>query len=161
MGNTVSKMIATPVRLENLELSRIKERTARLFAALEEALESESPNSFDSFSPAIDICESENSVRVSVELPGVLAEDISLMVSAKEVVIEGDKKQSVNSASKAISHYCCERSYGRFRRTLGLRWAINIKETSASLSGGTLHINLPKLEDRRGKLVKIPIEVSE
>ncbi len=161
MSNSVPNMIATPARLEQLELSRIKERTARLFAALEEALEYESPNSFDSFSPAIDICESETCVRVSVELPGVQAEDISLMVSAKEVVIEGDKKQSVNSASKALSHYCCERSYGRFKRTLRLRWAINLNETSASLAEGTLQINLPKLQDRRGKHVKIPIEVTE
>lgn len=160
MSNALPNMIASSVRFESLELKRVKDRTARLFAALEEALESESPDSFDSFSPPIDIGESPDSVRVYVELPGVRASDICLSVSAKEVVIEGVKSHSV-STEQALSHYCCERSYGRFRRTLHLRWAVNVKDISASLQNGTLEIVLPKLEDRRGKPVRIPIKEVE
>ncbi|MDH3493926.1 MAG: Hsp20/alpha crystallin family protein [Acidobacteriota bacterium] len=160
MSNAVPKMISSSVRLENLELQRMKERTVRLFAALEEALEADSPDSFDSFSPAIDICESKSCVRIYVELPGVEPEKIDLTISAKEVVIEGDKLHSINP-EKALSHYCCERSYGRFRRRIQLRWAVNINNTTASLSNGTLEIVLSKLEDRRGKAVRIPIAVEE
>lgn len=156
MSNSIPKVFSSSVRLESLELKRVKERTARLFAALEEALESESPDSFDSFSPPVDIGEARDSVRIYVELPGVAAEEISLKVSAKEVVVEGVKRHSV-STEKAQSHYCCERSYGRYRRTIQLRWAINVKDTSATLTNGTLEIVLKKLEDRRGKPVRIPI----
>lgn len=160
MSKAVPKMISSSVRLENLELKRMKERTSRLFAALEEAMESDTADSFDSFSPAVDICESKRAVSIYVELPGVEPEKIELLVSAKEVTIEGDKLHSVNTR-KALSHYCCERSYGRFRRRIQLRWAVNINGTTASLTNGTLEITLPKLEDRRGKPIRIPIEVIE
>ena len=160
MSNAVPKTISSSVRLENLELHRMKERMARLFAALEEAMEADSPDAFDTFSPAIDICESKGSVRIYVELPGVESDNIELNVSAKEVTIEGDKLHSVNT-KKALSHYCCERSYGRFRRRIQLRWAVNINGTTASLTNGTLEIVLEKLEDRRGKPIRIPIIVTE
>ncbi len=148
------------VRLESIELQRMKERTSRLFAAIEEAMEADSPDSFDSFSPAIDICESSDRVRIYVELPGVPVEQIELTVSAKEITIEGEKRHSLNT-EKALTHYCCERSYGRFKRRIQLRWSVNIKETRATLSNGTLAISLPKLRDRRGKAVRIPIIVEE
>ncbi|NNE65670.1 MAG: Hsp20/alpha crystallin family protein [Pyrinomonadaceae bacterium] len=160
MSKAVPKMISSSVRLENLELRRMKERTARLFAALEEAMDADPANSFDSFSPAVDICESAKAVHIYAELPGVEADKISLSVSAKEVTIEGDKLHSANT-TKATSHYCCERTYGRFKRRVQLRWAVNINGTTASLTNGTLEIVLPKLEDRRGKPVRIPIEVKE
>jgi HSP20 family protein len=156
MSNGIPKMIATGVRLESLELKRVKERTARLFAALEEALEAESPDLFDSFLPPVDIGEAPDSVRVYVELPGVKAEDICLSLTAEQVVIEGVKSHSVNT-EKVVSHYCCERSYGRFRRVLQMRWAVNVKAASASLRNGTLEILLPKLDDRRGVAVRIPV----
>ena len=152
MSKAVPKMISSSVRLENLELKRIKERYARLISALEEAVEADSGSAYDAFSPAIDICESAKSVKIYVELPGIPAEGIGLSISAKEVVIEGSKRHSLNT-EKAMSHYCCERAYGRFCRRVQLHWAIDIKKTTAKLENGTLEIELPKLEDRRGKSV--------
>lgn len=160
MSNAVPKMMPASVRLESLELQRMKERTSRLFAAIEEAMEADSPDSFDSFSPAIDICEASDRVRISVELPGVPADQIELRVTAKEITIEGEKRHSSNT-EKALTHYCCERSYGRFKRRIQLHWSVNIKETTAKLANGTLEISLPKLNDRRGKSVRIPIVVDE
>ncbi len=160
MSKILPKLMATSVRLENLELKRIKERTARLISALEEAMESDSQGVFDSFTPAVDICESSKAVKIYAELPGIPVEGIILSVSAKEVVIEGEKRHSSNT-EKAQSHYCCERTYGRFKRSIQLHWAINVKKTSAKLNNGTLEIVLPKLQDRRGKPVNIPIVVDD
>lgn len=160
MSNAVPKMMPASVRLESIELQRMKERTSRLFAAIEEAMEADSPDSFDSFSPAVDICESSKFVRIHVELPGVPDDQIELSVSAKEITIEGEKRHSVNT-EKALTHYCCERSYGRFKRRIQLIWSVNIKETTATLSNGTLAICLTKLNDRRGKRVRISIVVED
>ncbi len=146
--------------LEKLELRRLQERVERLFLILQEALELEELDSPSAFTPPIDLCENDESVCISAELPGLEPDDINLVVTAKDLIIEGEKKHSPNT-QKAISHYCCERQYGKFQRKIQLRWAININETTASLKDGTLQIHLPKLNDRRGKAVKIDIKAEE
>ncbi len=146
--------------LEKLELKRLQERVERLFLVLQESIEIEELNSPNAFSPPIDLCETDDAVCISVELPGLEPEDINLVVTAKDLIIEGEKKHSPNT-KKAISHYCCERQYGKFQRNIQLRWAINIKDTTANLKDGTLNIHLPKLNDRRGKSVKIQIKAED
>lgn len=160
MSQAHPKMIAANISLEKIELRRLQKKVERLFGALEEALESETYDYFDSFSPSVDLCENEKKVQVSVELPGVKSNEISLRITAKDIIIEGEKKHSPTT-KKAISHFCCERQYGKFRRRIQLRWAININETTAELKDGTLKIILPKLIDRRGTSVKIPIKSEE
>lgn len=149
-------MVGTIADLEKMELERLRARVERLVAALDEAIESEGGDPYDSFSPAIDICENPEMVRISAELPGVKSDSVELTVTAKEVVIEGEKQHSPVT-EQAISHFCCERQYGRFRRRIILRWAVNINEVTAELRDGVLYATLPKLVDRRGKAVRVEV----
>ncbi|MCB1025930.1 MAG: Hsp20/alpha crystallin family protein [Acidobacteria bacterium] len=158
MSQSRPKMIpAANVNFDRAELRRLQMRVERLFSVFEEALEFEGTKSFNSFSPNVDLCETDSSILIYVELPGFDCRDINLNASAKEISIEGEKRHSA-STQKAISHYCCERQYGMFKRVINLRWSINIAECSASLADGILLIQLPKLDDRRGKTVNIPIK---
>ncbi len=161
MSQPRPKMIAANVSFEKIELRRLHEKVERLFSVLEDALESEAPDFFDSFSPPVDLCENKKIVQVSVELPGVKAKDISLEVTAKDIIIRGNKTQTATTHKAVQSHFCCERQYGKFQRRIQLRWAININETTAELKNGILKITLPKLVDRRGKSVKISIKSEE
>ena len=154
------KMVGTSVSIEKLELRRLQEKVERLFSALEESIETEESEAFNSFSPTIDLCETKDAVIIAAELPGIKPEEINLTVTAKDIYLEGEKRYSPNT-KKAISHFCCERQYGKFRRRIKLRWAININESTAELKNGTLLINLPKLIERRGKSIKIPIKNKE
>ncbi|HYK88246.1 MAG TPA: Hsp20/alpha crystallin family protein, partial [Acidobacteriota bacterium] len=54
-------------------------------------------------------------------------------------------------------YYCLERRYGRFDRSIPIHWVVDARAARASLERGVLTVKLPKLEDRRGQLVKIPI----
>jgi len=150
------KMVGTVANFEKLELERLRARVERLMSALDEALEEDPSESYDTFTPSIDISEDKDGVTVCVELPGVENGSVELMVSAKDIVISGEKKHSENT-SKATSHFCCERRYGRFHRRILLRWAVNINEVVAELKNGVLTIRLPKLADRRGKAVKVDV----
>ncbi|MEZ5307713.1 MAG: Hsp20/alpha crystallin family protein [Pyrinomonadaceae bacterium] len=160
MGNPVPRLVVSGAGLERLELSRIKKRTERLFAAIEEALELGQTEGYESFNPAIDICESGKSVRIVVEVPGVEESSIEVTASAKELVIEGQKARKILD-EKATSHLCCERGYGTFRRSIHLNWPIDLRKVTAELENGILVIVLPKLDDRRGKSVKIDISVND
>ena len=120
-------------------------------------MDTESSLGFDSFTPAMDIYECKEKVHAIIELPGIDAGDIEVSIASDSVFIEGEKKHSGNRSSSTSSHYCCERMYGRFRRRIPLRWAIDVKNISAKLKDGNLHIVLPKLADRRGKAIKIDV----
>jgi HSP20 family protein len=143
--------------LERLEIQRLRDRVGRLFAALQEAAEVDGPSASGTWSPPVDLCESENEIYLRIELPGVSAEQIKIGLSNSQLRVWGEKKQRV-PRRRITSHLCSERSYGRFTRIVPLRWTINVRDATAELANGILLVRLPKAEDRRGKEFKVPVK---
>jgi HSP20 family protein len=149
-----------PVRatgLERLELQRLRDRVGRLHAALEEATEAESPIASGAWAPPVDLCETEKLISVRIELPGVTAEQIKIGLTNDKLRIWGEKKRRP-ARRRIISYLCSERSYGKFNRVVRLRWTICVRNASAELKNGMLHIYLPKIEDRRGNEVIVAVK---
>ena len=144
------------VGLERLELQRLRDRVGRLFAALQEAMEIDTPLASATWAPPVDLCESEKEIIVRIELPGVTAEQIKIGLTNSQMRVSGEKKRRV-PRNRITSHLCSERSYGPFSRIVPLRWTIDVREASASLGNGVLIVHLPKTIDRRGKEFKVPI----
>ena len=149
-----------PIRatgLERLELQRLRDRVGRLYAALQEANETDSPLVSGTWAPPVDLCETEQGISIRVELPGVNAEQIKIGLSNTKLRIWGEKKRRPNRR-RIISYLCSERSFGKFGRIVHLRWTVCIRDASAELKGGMLYIYLPKIEDRRGEEVLIAVK---
>ena len=142
--------------LERIELKRLTERLGRLYSVLLEAAETESPPLAGAWVPAVDVCESADTVCVRIELPGVAANQIKIALNNDKIRIYGEKKRR-STRQRIISHLCSERSYGRFNRVVPLRSTISVKESSAELRDGVLLIRLPKIKDRRGSEHLVPI----
>ena len=141
-----------PIRatgLERLELQRLRDRVGRLFAALQEATEAENPLASGAWAPPVDLCETQEAILLRVELPGVNAEQIKIGLCNTKLRIWGEKKRR-DARRRIMSHLCSERSYGKFNRVVPLRWTISIRDATAELENGILHIRLPKIADRRG-----------
>jgi HSP20 family protein len=146
--------------LERLELQRLRDRVGRLFAALQEATVAEDPLASETWAPPVDLCETNDSIVLRVELPGLTAEHIKIGATNTQLRIWGEKKRS-KPRNRIVSHLCSERSYGRFSRIVPLRWPVSASEATAELANGILTVSLPKIEDRRGVEFKIPVnEVS-
>ena len=152
----MTKQTIFPLGLDRREVERLQKRFERLFSVLQESLEAEALETYGTFLPPLDICETANDVLISVEIAGVDAGGIKLTIGADELLIEGLKNASKRT-QKGISHSRCERQYGKFRRCIQLRWAIDVQRTKAELKNGILEISLPKLKDRRGQKVTIPV----
>jgi HSP20 family protein len=149
-----------PIRatgLERLELQRLRDRVGRLYAALQEATEAENPLVSGTWAPPVDLCETEKLISIRVELPGVSADEIKIGICNTKLRIWGEKKRRP-SRRRIISYLCSERSFGKFGRIVPLRWTFSIREATAELSNGMLHIYLPKIEDRRGEEVLIAVK---
>ncbi len=153
MKRTVHAAIVNPAELE-----RLRGRVGRLLLALQEASEMAAGEAGAAWLPAVDLCESDSCVTVSVELPGVRADQVEVALTNEELRVRGRKRKGAPRG--VISHLCSERSFGQFARTILLRWPVRKDAATAELKDGVLTIRLPKLEDRRGAEHKIEVKES-
>ena len=149
-----------PIRatgLERLEVQRLRDAVGELYASLQEATEAEQPLASGTWAPPVDLCETEKLISIRVELPGVTADQIKIGICNTKLRIWGEKKRRP-TRRRIISYMCSERSFGKFGRIVPLRWTFSIHEATAEVSNGVLIIRLPKIEDRRGEEVLIPVK---
>lgn len=107
------------------------------------------------FSPASEASSDENAFRISVELPGVSEEDISLSATDDTLSITGKKSES--REEKGDTWYFSERQFGSFRRTFRLPPDAEGEKSEAHMKNGVLEVTIPrkKAADRQGKTIKI------
>lgn len=106
--------------------------------------------------PNVDLCETNELYTIRVELPGVDLEDISLTIQDAVVRVSGVKREP-NISQKLLCYYCLERRYGKFLREINLERVVDARRATAQLDSGVLIVELPKLVDRRGRVLEIPI----
>jgi len=106
-------------------------------------------------SPAVDVYETDDSIGITVDLPGTEASTIRVLRKGDSVLIVGEKPaRRVRGES---SFHLVERGYGRFARAVHVARPCDMARATAALVQGELRISLPKLSDRRGRAVPIPI----
>jgi len=108
------------------------------------------------WSPSVDLCETSEAYTVRVELPGVDLADISLAFQDGALRISGIKREPVTS-HKLLCYYCLERRYGRFHREINLESVVDAHRATATLDNGILTVELPRLAERRGEVIEVPI----
>jgi HSP20 family protein len=100
--------------------------------------------------PLADIMETENSIIVITDLPGVKKEDINIDVSEDSIDISAKFEEEVNE--EGASYIKKERSYGETKRSINLPAKINIKEATAKFNDSVLTVRLPKLMEEKHKV---------
>lgn len=110
------------------------------------------------FLPKIDISETGNQLRVTVELPGLDEKDVDVSVTKNILSIRGEKK--VESEEHDKEYYHSERSYGRFERTVTLPEGVDADKAEAKFKKGVLSISIPKKPEARSARRKIELTES-
>jgi HSP20 family protein len=109
--------------------------------------------------PALDIMETTDATEVVVDVPGVRPDSLRVAIRANTVMIVGAKL--VPAAPANARFHLAERTYGRFARAVRIAGAFDGKRAKAILQNGLLRVVLPRIEDRRGKLVHVSIDAVE
>jgi HSP20 family protein len=105
-----------------------------------------------SWSPAMDIAESENGYVVTVELPGASKDDISVESHDHVLTIKGEKRDE--REEKDEHRHFLERSYGSFTRSF--RMPPDASDgVEASFREGVLTVEVAKQEDKKPRVVAI------
>ncbi|MGE0554700.1 MAG: Hsp20/alpha crystallin family protein, partial [Gemmatimonadales bacterium] len=92
--------------------------------------------------PPCDIAEDKDSLRVTLELPGVRAEDVKLNLENNLLTIRGEKRQTTDEKNERYHRY--ERSYGVFERSFTLPSTVDPDRIKARVEHGVLTIEIPK-----------------
>jgi HSP20 family protein len=106
-------------------------------------------------SPSIDVYETDDTVDIAVDLAGVDPAAVRIVCKGDSVLIAGEK--APRRARAESTFHLVERGYGRFARAVRLTRSCDTSKATATLQKGELHISVPKIADRRGKAVSIPI----
>jgi HSP20 family protein len=112
--------------------------------------------SVGTWAPNVDLCETAGTVVVRVELPGVDPGDVTLTMRDGVLRLQGIKREPAVS-HKLLCYYCVERRYGRFSREIRIHSVVNPQRARAHLKNGILTLEMPKLAERRGMPIEIPI----
>ena len=139
-----------------LEIARIQSEINRLFDSLKE-LKQMGDAGEQVWMPNTDIIDGHERLTLIVELPGVSARDVVLEADGGNIIVRGEKKQKPPDG-RISEHHCLERSFGRFERVIALNYPINTHKAEAQLRDGVLKVVFPKVENRRGGAVPIPVK---
>ncbi len=94
------------------------------------------------FTPNVNVSESDQEVKVTAELPGMDEKDIEVSLDNNTLTIKGEKKEE--HEVKAGHSYHMERSYGAFHRVIPLPAQVNPAKAKANFRKGVLAVELPK-----------------
>ena len=103
--------------------------------------------------PPVDVYETDASMEISMDLPGVEAGAVRIVAKGGTILIAGEK--AARRGRGDSSFHLVERGFGRFARIVRLSTACDAGEARASLVNGELRITLPKIADRRGRAIRI------
>lgn len=108
--------------------------------------------------PNLNLSETASNYNISVELPGILKEDIDLKFNDNSLMIQG--KVSEEKASESENLWVNERMSGEFQRRIVFPDKIDEEGVKAVLKDGVLKINVPKTggESQNVKSVQITQE---
>ena len=140
------------------EIARIQSEVNKLFDVLLKDTGAEGEGAAP-WLPSIDICESDDEVVVRCELPGVPLRSLKLNARGTDLILSGEK--SGRRPTEEVKYHCMERASGAFRRVVHLPPMINTREARAVLLNGVLTVLFPKVTNRRGEEVAIPIVEEE
>ena len=109
------------------------------------------------FTPKVDVLESDKEITVSAELPGMDEKEIEVSLTREALTIRGEKK--VEKEDKGRDYYRMERSYGSFSRTVPLPEEIDQDKVAAEFKKGVLKVTLPKTAQAVKESKKITVKV--
>jgi HSP20 family protein len=107
--------------------------------------------------PPMDVIERPEGIEVILDLAGARGA-VRATVKGGVLIVAGEKRQPGPCAHGAAFHVA-ERTFGAFVRVVPLRMAFDAAGIKATLANGELRITVPRIEDRRGREIDIPIEI--
>ena len=103
--------------------------------------------------PALDVRETEDQFEVTVDLPGMAPDDVSVMFEAGVLTVSGTRQFSREDTQE--TYHRIERSYGSFARQIKLPRTADTEKIEASFDQGVLTVSVPKAEAAKPRTIEV------
>ena len=113
--------------------------------AWQERLERLSAHQPDSWTPPIDVYETEDRYVIAAEVPGLARDHIELKLDDFRLTIRGQRGDRAASGDEVLHFHQVERGHGAFTRSFEFAAKIDVDAVSADLTDGVLTVTLPKM----------------
>jgi HSP20 family protein len=94
--------------------------------------------------PQIALWESQNEVKILVDLPGVERDEVHVAVSRGLLELSGTRPLSPVEDGNPLKLRYAEHPYGKFRRTMPLPHGAKVEQLKAEMRAGVLELRIPK-----------------
>lgn len=111
-------------------------------------------SSSSTLNPRADIGETENEYSVTLELPGVAAEGVTVEFKDGSLEISGEKKSSTEEGD-GRKFLRIERQFGSFRRRFEFGDQVDAENISADFDNGILLVVVPKSPKAMSRKIEI------
>lgn len=95
------------------------------------------------FTPAVDIFETESVITLLADMPGVVPGNLNIDLRENTLTLEGDVASQEGAEETAILR---EYPVGKYYRQFTLSEVIDQEKIDATIKDGVLHLKLPKVE---------------
>ena len=95
-----------------------------------------------SWVPALDVWETEDSLVFAFDLPGIPEDAISVEVEDAQLTVSATRERAEEVSRERYHRF--ERRFGSFSRTIGLPQGVDEESIAADFKGGVLEIRVPK-----------------
>jgi HSP20 family protein len=108
----------------------------------------------NSFTPAVDIKENNDEIRLELELAGMKPEDVEIIAENGVLTVRGEKRSERKEGDES-RYQVVERTYGTFMRTFQLPQGIDADQIKAEFDNGVLTLHIPKTALAQPKRIEI------
>ena len=108
----------------------------------------------NTFTPAVDIKENENEIRLELELAGMKPEDVEIIAENGVLTVRGEKRAERKEGDET-RYQVIERTYGTFMRTFQLPQGVDEDQIKADFDNGVLTLHIPKAALPQPKRIEI------
>ena len=119
---------------------------------MQERLDSLFGQATPGWAPPADVAEYGSEFKVTIELPGLSREDVSLEVTGNAVTIRGRRPADGCTTER---YQQLERNHGAFARTFRFGDAIAADRITADLVDGVLLVRVPKAPPNRHRQIDV------
>ena len=107
-----------------------------------------------SWSPAVDVQESQNELLLAFEIPGMTPDQVEVTTDNGVLTVRGEKREERKEGDERQFHLV-ERSYGAFSRSFQLPKNLDESKIDASFENGVLTVRIPKAALPQPKRIQV------
>ena len=116
------------------DLGMLQDRMNRLFEDAGRTWRTDEPAATTTWSPSVDIFETEGEIVVKAELPGMDRKDIQLNLENNVLSLRGERK--FTKETKDENYHRIERSYGVFSRSFSIPATVDEERSVPTIRTG-------------------------